>query len=144
VTLTATAAGWATGTITVNLTPSGFVLVSGQGIGQDFGMSLQLGGTATLTVQAMQLDTNGVPQAAEALAGGMTANLSVTSGSTGVGTITGNPVVISGGSTSGPVTFQPVGTGTSALTLNLLSVSPSPGTGFSTPSIGTTLNANVD
>jgi hypothetical protein len=136
-TLTASAANWSSGKITVNLTPSGFVLVSPEGMGQDFGTSVGAG-TTSLTVQAMQLDpTTDSPVAAQALAGGLTEIISVISGSSSVGTIPNSPVTISGGSASGTVNFHPLASGDSLLTV-------SPPAGFVTPYTGSTLNAVVN
>jgi hypothetical protein len=137
VTLTATAANWGSGTITVNLTPSGFVLIGPQGMGNDFGTYSNSGQTP-LTVQAMQLDpVTNAPQVAQAVAGGLSEIVSVSSGSSSVGTIPNSPVTIHGGSASGSVSFQPVGIGKSLLTVT-------PPAGFTTPLSGATLNAVVD
>ncbi len=126
---------WLPGTITVNLSPSGFVLVSPLGMGQDFATNRASGNTQ-LTVQAMQLDASNAPQRIQALAGGVNESVSVSSGNTGVGTIVTSPVAISGGLTSGTTSFTPVGSGTSLLTV-------SPPTGFVTPGSGSTLHAVV-
>ncbi len=136
-TLTASATGWGSGTITVTLAPSGFVLVSPLGMGQDFATN-RVSGNTQLTVQAMQLDATGAPQTIQALAGGLSASVSVSSGALGVGTIVNSPVTISGGSGSGTVSFQPVGSGICPLT-----VSPPAGAGYVTPSSGYTLSAHV-
>jgi hypothetical protein len=137
VTLTATAANWGSGTITVNLTPSGFVLIGPQGMGNDFGTYSNSGQTP-LTVQAMQLDpVTNAPQVAQAVAGGLSEIVSVSSGSSSVGTIPNSPVTIHGGSASGSVSFQPVSIGKSLLTVT-------PPAGFTTPLSGSTLNAVVD
>jgi hypothetical protein len=137
VTLTASAPGWASGTITVNLTPSGFVLVSPNGVGQDFGTLLSQGVATSLTVEAVQLSTSGVPQTVQALRGGLTETVSVTSDTSYVGTIEGSPVTIGGGTASGSVSFQPLGTGVSLLTVW-------PPSGFTTPTNGNTLHADVN
>jgi len=138
VTLTASSSpNWVSGTITVNLSPSGFVLASANGIGQDFGTYLSQGVNTPLTVQAMQLSASGVPQTVQALSGGLTENVSVTSEASYIGTIVGSPVTISGGSASGSVSFQPDGVGVTLLTV----WAPS---GFTTPSTGSTLNADVN
>jgi adhesin/invasin len=137
VTLTASASGWVPGTITVNLTPSGFVLVSPNGIGQDFGTLLSQGVDTSLNVEAMQLSSSGAPQTEQSLRGGVTENVTVISGSTSVGTIVGSPVTISGGTAIGSVSFQPAGVGVSTLSVS------APG-GFATPSSGASLHADVN
>jgi hypothetical protein len=137
VTLTASAGGWVSGSISVNLTPSGFVLVSPNGVGQDFGTYLSLGVSTPLTVQSMQLSASGAPQTEQPLRGGVTENVTVTSDTSYVGTIVGSPVTISGGSESGSLSFQPAGTGVTLLTVW-------PPAGFATPSSGNTLHADVN
>jgi hypothetical protein len=140
VTLTASAPGWATGTIVVNLAPSGFVLISPNGTGQNFGTICAPSscGSTTLTVQAMQLNASTLaPQTPEEVAGGLIVNVSVGDNTPSVGTISGSPVAIGGGATSGTVIFQPLNTGTTLLSVT----APS---GFSTPSTGASLNAGVN
>jgi len=136
-TLTASAPGWVSGAIQVALGPSGFVLISPNGVGQNFGTTTTSGNT-TLNVLPYLLDptNNNAPLQNQALAGGLLESVYVGSSQTGVGTIVGSPVSISGGSTSGNVYFQPVGVGVTTLTL----IEPS---GFSSPSSGATLNADV-
>ena len=136
-TLTASASGWVSGTIQVAVGPSGFVLNSPNGVGADFGTTIGSPNT-TLNVMPYLLDPNNndAPLRNQALAGGLTETVYVTSGNTAVGTILGSPVSIGGGSSSGNISFQPVGVGVTTLTLT----EPS---GFSSPSSGATLNADV-
>jgi hypothetical protein len=134
-TLTASAPNWVSGTIAVSLSSSGFVLASTNGIGQDFGTSPSSGNT--LNIMPYQLDpATNVPLHNQALAGGLTESVYVTSSNTGVGTILGSPVSISGGSSSGNAYFHPVGGGVTTLTIT------EPG-GFVTPSSGGSLHADV-
>jgi hypothetical protein len=140
VTLTASAPGWASGAIVVNLTPSGFALISPNGMGQDFGSICVPTSCAstTLTVQAMQLNpTTLAPQTVEAVAGGVVANVTVGDSDTSVGSILDSPVAIAGGTSSNVVVFQPLNTGTALLS----TIAPG---GFSTPLTGASLNAGVN
>jgi hypothetical protein len=134
-TASTTTPGWSSGTLSVSLAPSSFVLVSSNGVGQNFGTSL-ISGNITLTVEPMQLNNNNAPQQAQALAGGLAETVYVSSSNTAVGAILGSPVSISGGSASTAVTFQPVGTGQTQLTI----VEPS---GFIS-STGSSLSATVN
>jgi hypothetical protein len=132
--------GWASGTITVNLTPSGFVLIGPNGTGQDFGTVCESTScsSTSLMVQAMQLNPSTLaPQTAEAVAGGSTVNVPIGDSVPAFGTISGSPAVIAGGASSNLIVFQPVSTGTTQLSVT------TPG-GFSTPSTGSSLNVTVN
>jgi hypothetical protein len=123
----------ATGTVT--LAKSGFVLVTPFGLGADF--SATAGGTPIgLTVQTARLDASSNYVDTQALAAGLTANVTVTSSNTGVGTISGSPAVIAGTTNSATVQFQGVVPGTTVVT----AVAPS---GYSTPTSFATVNAMV-
>jgi hypothetical protein len=136
-TITASATGWTSGTATVLLAPSGFVLAGVNGIGQDIGA--QLGqGDKTLTVLSYQLDpVTLLPNYAEEIRG-LVAPLPVylTSGTPGVGTIT-NSVMFSGGTRQQTVVFHPIAVGSTLLTVQ------TPNT-FTAPAFGASLTAIVN
>jgi hypothetical protein len=120
---------------TVALSKSGFVLVGPFGVGTDFTASA--GGTQVdVMVQTGRLDASGNYLETQALAGGLTVNVTVTSSNTTVGTITGSPAQITGSNNSAIVDFQPLTAGQSILT----AVTPA---GFSTPAAFATINAMV-
>ena len=141
-TYTVAGSGFLSGTGTVTLTPSGFVLASPAGIGSDFtplGMN-----PVTLSVFPAQLNADLTFNQVQLLAGGLSASVNVTSADTLVGTITTSPVTVAGDGTSvGTTNFQPVGNDPNSTT-TLLSVS-TPGTpaGFSTPANDASLTAKV-
>ncbi len=82
------------------------------------------------------LDSQGGYLGPQALAGGTTAFVNVTSGNTSVGTISTSPVTVAGGSGSSVTQFTPVGQGTTL-------ISASVPAGFSAPSQFNSLNATV-
>ncbi|HXZ78301.1 MAG TPA: hypothetical protein VEG30_00095, partial [Terriglobales bacterium] len=130
---------FADGTIQVTLAPSGLVLASQNGIGQDFSTSLgQIGGgDKPLTVEAFQLDpVTLAPVAEEAVKGGLTLAFTIQQGTNGVATIVGTQA-ISPGSLTQSLTFHPVATGSTTLTV------PAP-PGFVLPASGNALNATVN
>ena len=121
---------------TVTLTKSGFVLQSPFGqVGGDFFTST-LSGNSAITVLSAMLDSQGGYLGPQALAGGTTAFVNVTSGNTSVGTISTSPVTVAGGSGSSVTQFTPVGQGTTL-------ISASVPAGFSAPSQFNSLNATV-
>jgi len=131
---------FADGIIVVTLAPSGLVLVSPNGIGGDFSTSLgQIGGgDRTLTVEAFQLDPATLaPLVAEAVMGGPALPFVIQQGTGGIATIVGTQA-IAGGSTSQNLTFHPISTGSTTLTV------PAPNVVFSTPASGNTLTATVN
>ena len=76
-------------------------------------------------------------QAQQAVRGGLTVSVPVTSGTTSVGTIVGSPAVFNPGDNGNANTaFAPVATGMSVLTVGVPA-------GFSTPSNGRQLTATV-
>ncbi len=129
VTLTATAPGWTSGTLNVELTPSGLVLTNPAGeIAQDFSV-LATGSNVALGIRAWQLDpVTHAQQAEQALRGGLNMNLTVTSSSPSVGTIASSPM-LTGGSSATTVQFDPASVGDT-----LLTVQQPPG-GFITPTV---------
>ena len=123
-TYTATAPGFATRTATAIFTPSGAVIAGPFGLNTPFfGASLS-GGTTPITVYMAQLDpgTNAVA-GIQALAGGQSVSVSVTSSSPTIGTIA-SPVIINGGpgTASGVTTpFTPVSQGSTTVAVVPLS-----------------------
>jgi hypothetical protein len=124
-----------TATGTVTLAKSGFVLVTPFGLGADFSASAG-GAQQDVTVQTAQLDSSSNYVTTMALAGGLTASVTVTSSNTGVGTISASPAVNTGSNYSATVEFQGVSVGTAQVT----AVTPS---GYSTPAQYATVNATV-
>jgi len=135
--LTIGAPGYVSGTATVTLTPSGFVLNSPAGQGQNFSTATGAVGSP-MTASAARLDTSNNFVAVGKLRGGFTANVPISSGTPATGTISGSPAVVTGGTTTSAnsVTFNPVAQGTSVLS----AAAPA---GFSTPATGASLTATV-
>ncbi len=136
--ITVSAQNYTSGVATVTLTHSGFVLNSSLGAGVNF--TTTLGKDAILTVAAVQLDNSGnvIAGSSQVLRGNLVANVNVTSGTPGTGTVVGNPAILqSGKSTSSQVTFHPVAAGTSTLSIT----QPN---GFFSPASNTSLTATVN
>ena len=106
-TITAEATGWISTPVTVTLKPSGFVLRGPNGIGQDFG-TYRPAAISALSVESWQInDGTLVPEHPQAIRGGLSFSVDVTSSNTSVGTILGSPVTVNGTSTTFAVTFHP-------------------------------------
>ena len=137
VTLTATAPGFTSSTITITLAPSGFVISSGNGIGADFGGVLMFGDIG-LTVSAVLLDpaTSAPTTISQLVRAGMSATITVATDNPSVGTITNSPITIGAGASSAGVTFHPTGSGQTTVTIT------TPG-GFTTPSGGTQVIGHI-
>src|SRR5262249_55488980 len=106
VTLTATATDWASGSVPVNLTPSGFVLHSVNGYGAAFSM-LTSSPDATITALAVQLNPNTfAPEAFQSVSGGTSVTMSVNSSDPTVGTIVQPTVTFNGGDSTKNVNFH--------------------------------------
>jgi hypothetical protein len=131
---TATATGFGTTTGLVTLAPSGFVLEGPSGIGQDF-FAVTGGYPTSVNVDSAILDGSGNYVQEQALAGGQSANVAVTSSLSSVGTV-GSPVTITGGNYTATTQFTALGQGTTLLS----AVAPS---GFSTPQYSS-LHATVN
>src|SRR5205814_5635038 len=95
-TVTASANGYTSGVATVALSPSGFVLFGPNGMGVPSFSSSQGVGT-TLTVFAARLDAGMKFVEAQAVRGGATADVTITSSNTSVGTIAGASLHSDGG-----------------------------------------------
>ena len=129
-TYTATVPGFGAANGTVNFAPSGFVLSGPFGLGADFSTTTGSPQSANgLEVQSYRLDSSGNINALEAVAGGLSVNLNITSSQPAIGTISGSPAVFSAG-VSDVIAFflEPLTDGTT-----LLSASAS---GFTTPAAG--------
>jgi hypothetical protein len=134
-TVTATAASLTAGTATVTLGPSGFVL-SGPGGFSVPTISTSPGTTTPLTASAALLDSSLNYMQTQAVAGGVTVSVNVTSSTPAVGTIMGSPVTFTAGSSTATVQFSAAGVGSTTLSVG---VPP----GFKTPSQYTSVTATV-
>jgi hypothetical protein len=132
----ATAGGFGTGTGTVNLSQSGFVIQGPGGLGAAFFLTTAGAPATTLNVLSALLDSSRNFVTVQALAGGTSANVIVSSSNTNTGTITTSPVAVAGGSFQGTTSFQPAAAGTATL-----SVGAPPG--FFTPAQFTSITAQV-
>ena len=135
-TFTASGGGF-TATGTVTLAKSGFVLATPFGLGADF-LATRGGVPIDLTVQTAVLDASGNPVDTQALAGGISVSVSVTTPSNGIGSIIGSPAVITGASNAANVQFQGQTSGTTTVT------AVTPAGGYTTPTQFATVNAIVN
>ena len=128
-TFTVTAPGYADATIHITVSPSGFVMDS-----TSFRSSV--GADTTVLVAPAVLDPSSLNFVAlQALRGGMTAQVTMTSGTTSVGTIT-SPINFTGNQTVGSATFHAIADGST----NLVVGTPA---GFSTPTTLSNITASV-
>lgn len=119
--LTAAATGYANGTATVNLTPSGFAWNIGS-----FNTTTT-SADSTLSLVAAQLDPATLTVAqVQNVRTGVSVSVTVSSSNTAVGTIVTSPVVFNGDTNSVTTTFHPLAVGTTSL----LIATPA---GFTTP-----------
>jgi hypothetical protein len=134
--LAASANNYVTGTGTVTLAPSGFVLAGPQGIAVP-SFSLGQGASTVLTVSVGRLDSSMNFVEAQPPAVGSSASVVVSSSTNGVGTISTSPLNFTAGVSSLTTQFNAVASGSTTL----IAVVPS---GFSTPANGENiLTANV-
>jgi hypothetical protein len=84
-------------------------------MGADFSLAAGVG-TVTLYIFTARLDANGAPVETQPVAFGQSVSIAVTSGNTGVGTITTSPVTIANGDGYVATQFQPASVGTTTLT----------------------------
>ena len=140
VTLTATppaGSGFASSTFNVTPAPSGFVLLGPNGVGADFGI-VKSNGNVNLSVQAAVLDSSGNPtQLYQAVRGGFSANVTVSSNNTPVATIGGSPLAVTAGTAGGTVTVQPQSPGVA----NITATTPA---GYSKPTSGDHMAVTVN
>jgi hypothetical protein len=130
-TLTAQATGYTSASAPVPVQPSGFVFGTG-----DFATTSDSGNTGLLVYSA-RLDPVTLNVAEQqAVRGGRTVSVPVTSGTTAVGTIVGSPVVFNPNELQTFPEFNPAAAGTTTLTVGVP-------TGFSTPTNGRQITATV-
>ena len=115
VTYTVSAPGYGSTNLTATLAPSGLVISTPFGLGLNFTLPL---GTSdpTLYVYTARLDASGAVAETQAVAGGVSVPVTVTSGTPSVGTISTSPVTISAGSMFASTTFHGAATGSTTLT----------------------------
>jgi hypothetical protein len=130
--LTASAPGYNAGTATITLNPSGFIISSPSSI-----TTTTASPNTNIVIASARLNpvTLGFV-ASQALRGGLTANVPVTSSNTSVGVITVSPVVFNGGDSQVSTAFDPQNPGTTTITLE----TPA---GFSTPANFQSITATV-
>jgi hypothetical protein len=135
-TYTATAPGYAPRTATVLLSPSGVVIEGPLGFGFPLTTTMALG-AQPLALHTFLLEPGSLsPLMPQALAGGMSLQVTLTSGNTAVGTVT-SPVTIAGGTDTATSQFTPVAVGQTTITVN----TPA---GYSLPSTFTSLTGRVN
>jgi hypothetical protein len=128
-TLTVTAPGYADATIHVTVGPSGFVMDSTS-------FRTTAGSDTTVKVAPAVLDANSLNFVAlQPLRGGMTAQVTMTSGTPSIGTIT-SPISFTGNQAVGSATFHAIADGST----NLVIGEPA---GFSTPTTYSNITASV-
>jgi hypothetical protein len=134
-TLTVSAPGFTTGSGTITVLPSGFTLYYDSNFSTT---TYAAPTTVNLYTTSLTPGTLTVSQVGLPLNPGLAPiSVPITSSDTAVGTITTNPVIFHAGDSSDPTTFQPVGAGTSNVTLG---TPPGP---FSTPSQNQQITATV-
>jgi hypothetical protein len=116
-TYTAMAPGFGSTTGTVTLARSGFVIQVSGPVGTSSFLTTSGAPPTTVNVLAAILDAGSNYVATQALAGGTSASVSVTSSSTAVGTIGTSPVTVQGGSNQASTLFQPVSAGSTTLSV---------------------------
>ncbi len=134
--ITASAAGYTSGTGTITLGNSGFVISGPNGIGASF--TTFEGVTTALTVNAALLDSNRFFVKSQSVAGGQSFNVSIAASPVNLGTLATNPVPFPGGTSSVSVNFvaSPSVTQTGSVSLT------QPAT-FTNPVIGGSVSVNV-
>lgn len=147
VTVTASAPSYSTGSVTLNLVPSGFVLYNpaNGSMSNRTLTTTTLSASPTVGVYAVPLDPvtlndaySGVPTYnAQALRpGAASVSVPLTSSNAAVGTLTSSPLTFAAGTSFVNTSFDPASAGTTDLTL-------STPTGYTTPSNYQTLTATV-
>ncbi len=135
-TITASLAGYTSGTGNVTIAPSGFELQGPNGVAEPF--NAYQGSSTTLTVTAVRLDSNGGVVETENVIGGSTVTVPIASVPTTVGTVSPTSIVIIGGTSSMTTMFTASSVNTGSATVALTQPS-----GFTAPASGTTLNVTV-
>ncbi len=136
-TLTISGSGYTNGTITVTVDPSGFTFGNSSGFS-----TTSFSSPTGLTVYPTILNPGSLTEYTTGTLNPGIGPISValSSSNTNVGTIVTTPVVLGAGSYSATSSFQPVGPGTTAVTIGQVTG----GTGFTTPAASaTTFNVTV-
>ena len=124
-TITASSSGYVSGTATVLVTPSGFVITPPppQPVGTPSITTAVGAANTTLTVEAAQLDPNTnaylANQLNQSVAGGTTDVVPVSVAPAGVGIVSPTSVTFTGNVASQAVTFVPENTGTTTVTVGV-------------------------
>lgn len=137
--LTASAPGFASGSITVTLAPSGLVISGANGVGQN--VSASVNSSINLAVTAVVLDPNTLAPTSlvQPVSGALSPSLSVTvTSNNSDAVVTNSPVPVPAGTSSGTVTVQ---TGSTSGVTAIIGV-PTP-SGFTTPSTGNALGVVI-
>jgi hypothetical protein len=135
-TYTASADSFGSATGTVTLAPAGFVIQGPGPIGTASFQTTSGASTTGINVYPALLDSSRNFVTVQAVAGGSSVNVDVTSSNKNVGTITSSPVTIGGGSIMATTQFQPATPGNTTLSVG---VPP----GFSAPAQNISIVANV-
>ncbi len=133
---TATAAGYSSATGTVTFGSSGFVVAGTAGFGGNFNMT-SAAANQPLDVRPALLDGSGVPVAFQAVQGGVTASVAVTSSNPSVGAIITSPLSFTGGIGQRFTDFDSSSGGTTTVSVTTATA------GFVTPSVQASLVVTV-
>ena len=132
-TITATANGYQTSVRTVTIDPSGFVISSPTSITTTAGA-----GNTSVQIAASRLNASTLQWVAyQAVRGGFTASVPVTSSNAAAGVVTISPAVFNGNVAYVTTAFDPLAAGTTV-------ISAEPPSGFSTPTTKRQINATVN
>jgi hypothetical protein len=131
----ATAPGYSSGSANVTLARSGFV-IAGPGISGDAFTITSQAANQPLEVYAVYLDAGGFYVGSQAVRGGLTVSVPITSSNNALGTITASPLTYTGGAAVQFTEFDPIASGTVTITAG----TPS---GFSTPASGAVITATI-
>lgn len=139
-TVSISADNYNTGTSTITFAPAGFVIAGPNGVGGSF--NAFEGSSTTLTVYSGPIDSNGALSQDQAIRGGFSVNVPITSSNSAVGaaspasvTLASNPT--SGANSSATTSFN------AATTTGSTDLSVDTPSGFSSPSSGTSVTATV-
>jgi Putative Ig domain/PKD domain len=135
-TISASLPGYATAIATITYANSGIVVSGPNGIGASF--STFQGVQTTLTVFAAQLDSNGLFVEQEQVISSTNLSVPIASSSPSIGAVSPGLVSISGGTSSATVNFAASGTNSGATSVMITQPA-----GFTTPTVGGTLNVTV-
>jgi hypothetical protein len=142
VTITASVGGYTTGTGTVTLANSGFVVAGPNGIGGAF--NTFQGVSSTLTVYAARLDSSGLLVETEQLRGGITVNVPIASTVTTIGNVSSPTVPFSGSTDNATTQFTAGTTNTGVTNVTVGPVSTVlPVVPFTQPATGASLTVTV-